>query len=173
VEMVNFTLEDATKKLRPIMRAVKANIERDGYLHPVAFILSTRNPDTGAFHEGVALSVISVKGDFGQENRDQFTEQVRSFALASGALAVAFISEAWSLQKTKLSAADKQLLALEGVEGHPDRQEVVVVTLEHLRGFRSWKAPLARVEGDVRLGRFVAQPKLRQTKVAQFLPERK
>ena len=141
-----------------LMRGVKQNIERDGSLSPVAFVVATRDPQTGAPYSGTELHVLSLESIMTKEAETTLAEQVRAYASAAGAVTVAVATESWSLRKKRLTEEDREILAREGVAGHPDREEHATFVMEHVSGTRVWAACIRRGADDsVKLEPFILQ----------------
>jgi hypothetical protein len=155
-----------------MLGAARKNIERDGHLNPVAFLLANIHPQTGERFEEAQPVVI---GGLPMDRKDELVEGLRDLCRATDASGLILITEAWSL---KVSGGQDEQEAMKGYAGrlseHPLRREIVHATMEHRKaGTAVWVAEIHRTpDGEFeRLGEFERAAEEVTGRFAGLLPQ--
>lgn len=154
------SLEGQKLTVRGLLPLVKMNMERDGGLVPVAFLFGMVDPQSGQALPEVSMQIIALAGEMSEGAKDDFSEALRSRCRESQAVGVAFVCEAWSLD-ISASQKDETATALRTgrLSGHPDRKEIVIISLENREGKVTWVASVLRAPDDQpTLGEWVEAP---------------
>jgi hypothetical protein len=153
------TLAGASIVMEQVMALARANFERDRELIPVAFVFATFDPVRRKHHPPTVFVVGAKGGIFhNTEEKDAFDRELRRLVREHRALAVGLVAEAWSVRSAQLSVEQQAHAEKHGLKDHPDRIEIVTITLEHTEGHRQWEAVISRPESDPdhpTLGEFV------------------
>lgn len=153
------TLAGASTVMEQVMALARVNFERDRELIPVAFVFGTFDPVRRKSHPPTVF-VVSAKGGVlhNTEEKTAFDRELRRITREHRAVAVGLVAEAWSVRCAQLSPEQEKHAEDHGLSDHPDRIEIVTVTLEHTEGHRQWEAIITRPEHDPdhpTLGEFV------------------
>ena len=120
---------------------------KDGEYSPRTYLFGTRAVGTG----NAAKSVFLIPAVWaGEQEKAAYAAVVRKLAHATGAVGVIFVAESWTVRTRELDleSARKVIGAIGGVSKHPEREEVILFTCEHVRfGASVWTAPIVRTEG--------------------------
>ncbi len=145
-----------------------------GGLGAFLVLLMTRNPETGLLlpNSPVAtpVSALSVHADpdtgrpvtgtnpfSSPEAKAAFSVGIRQLAARSDSVGILFAHEAWLVTATPGGAIDLSVAP----SAHPQRQEVVLLSLQHHGGSALWQAPILRNvpdDGHPSLGAFTEIP---------------
>ena len=150
-----------------------------GRVELLAALLGTRHPETRQLLDEPQLFVIAPDEPAESiEKKDLFAVAVRSAARALGATTVALVMEAWMVQpeaiNEPLNRAKIDALLDMAPSEHPDRVEIVTVTVETKNGTTAYTAPIERdADGKGRLLPFTCLGKQgrMEGRLSRFLPE--
>lgn len=165
------TREEAERIIVGLLQRARANFERDGDLVSVAFILAARAPD-GRVLDPPGLVIMPTPWA-NVEEKDRYVAKIAELAEQTKAIGVFFLNEAWwkVVGPGEAGARAVRRAARRGVEREPERQEVIVLSAEHLawKGVRMWKADITRDEtGAPTLGPFAELPEMSETTGRMF-----
>jgi len=124
-------------------------------------LFMTHDPKTGLIFPNSPIAnhvnAFPVVGDSDRENPPVYTDPfdspetkkafclgVRHLAAHSGSVGILLAHEAWLILGTPNAPIDPSVAPSE----HPDRQEVVLLTLQHHSGTALWQAPILRNSPD-------------------------
>lgn len=158
-------VEDIAQGVRDRARRI---LERDGYHQSIAVILS-RGPNGG-----LAPTAVSPKTRLsGEEAKDGFVTAIRRIIQAHDTVAVITISEAWTLRGK--AAAEWLDNATSGpIKAHPDRVEILGVTIEERSKTTAWRAVILRdggPDGPPHLGPWTQLDGVLAGRFCEFLKE--
>ena len=148
--------DDALKFLETILPMVTLNIENDGFLTPVAFLLVRVSPETGKRLEKPVMSICPLPW----KNRAEklyMQDQLRDVARRLDAELVLLVTEAWyaeGLTPQQQQEAEAHIEEHGSLAGFPNIRERVVARLEYGTGAEFWEAEIERVDKRVRLAPF-------------------
>lgn len=126
-----------------LLRECAANLEKDGYLAPVCFLVKRQD-------EGFALDVMAL--DFkDDESKERSITVVRIHGMQQKCAAALFVSESWTVEQRGEEAVEA--VKKDGYQGvppseHPDRKEVVIARLEVMGESHMASAPITRDADD-------------------------
>lgn len=120
-----------------VVLGARENFARDGVVHAWTFILATRDPDnvTRTFPEP---GLVAVPTNMLMDNRDLLREVQQRLCEELGAVALAFVTEAW---RTRL---DSSKVYEDIAEARKHRKEIIQVYLETREGNVLWTIPITR-----------------------------
>lgn len=100
--------------------AMRENVERDGELSPVAFVIARRDPRTGDALEHAVPAIVTLAPLMAQtQNKDDVAESLSRFAKACDAHAIIIGLEAW--QKTLMGQRIGEVISCSvEVRGQPE-----------------------------------------------------
>ena len=111
-----------------LLQLMKRNVERDGHLAPVAFVIATHDPETGRPLDGPRTILLAL--DFSTAlAKEESVLEVRDAAKRSQALMV-------------LTGAQCSTAMVGPSVPAGERSEAILLMLEHRRGHCSWLAPI-------------------------------
>lgn len=179
------TLTGARAFADEAMRFLTQQFTDTGRLGCFLVLFMTRNPETGLLLPNspiaarVAAASIGTDPDTGipvmgtdpfcsPEAKAAFSLGVRQLAAKSDSVGLLLAHEAWLVLSTpKLAALDASIAP----SAHPNRQEVVLLTLQHHDGSALWQAPILRNmpdDGRPSLGPFEEIPLRGASGTGQF-----
>lgn len=156
-----------------------------GHLGCCLILLMTRDPDTGLLlpNSPVATRVAALPAEIDSQTgrptalgtdpfcspaaKSAFSIVIRQLAARSDSVGLLLAYEAWLVTGTPYTPVDTSIAP----SAHPDRQEVVLLTLQHQGGSALWQAPILRNipdDGRPSLGAFVELPLQGLTGAGQF-----
>lgn len=116
---------------------VRQNLERDGHLAPVVFVIRTDKRE---------IDVVS--GSMGStKEKDYIAEAVRQRARRMQADAICLVTEAWSLPPEDAPHAQKICEQYGSLSSYPGRIEIVAISIETTDGVWMAQAPITRTQG--------------------------
>ncbi|MCP4242362.1 MAG: hypothetical protein GY772_17545 [bacterium] len=136
-------------------RVARRLYEDQGHLDMLGACVATQNPEGGFLDEEVVMVILPETPE--ELEKEVFAEQLRALAGACAATMVALVAEAWTVRlpvgpTAAREALEKGDLGIAPSE-HPDREEVVMITVEGRDGVTLHFAPVIRdASRDPRLG---------------------
>lgn len=131
---------------------IKRNIEKDGYLVPVSFVLATKDPRTGKELPTLSPIVVAPETLGSDDDKDFYVSGLKKVIQKSGAVGVVIVQESWTLSAGGVDPTELRTYLDSGkrIADHPRREEVVMILVEHskiLHGI-SYFAKIARDSND-------------------------
>lgn len=178
------TLTGARALATEAMRFLTQQFTEAGRLGCFLVLFMTRHPETGLLFPNspiatrVAAASIGTDPDTGipvmsadpfcsPEAKAAFSLGVRQLAAKSDSVGLLLAHEAWLVVTTPSASLDPSIMP----SAHPDRQEVVLLTLQHHGGSALWQAPILRNmpdDGRPSLGPFEEIPLRGASGTGQF-----
>ena len=126
---MSFDLEEFR---REVLAHVRAAIEADGDIRPVAFLALVSDEHGRPLPHFQIQAIVKADGFGDEADKDVFVALIRRAAAGSGAVAAAFASTAWAVRLPKAAAEDTRREACRhgSIEAHPERVEIALVVLE-------------------------------------------
>lgn len=148
--------DQALDFMRPMLPLVAHNIEKDGHLLAVAFLLVQVSPETGQQLSTPRLSITPLPWE-NQADKRAMMLQLRCVAKRFNACLAMLVTEAWyveGLEPSEVQEADAYVREHGSLQGYPGVEERVIVRLEYTGGAESWKAKIRRSAEGVRVDPF-------------------
>jgi hypothetical protein len=148
--------DEALKFLNIMLPMISLNMERDGHLMPVAFMLVSLSPETGERLPQPSLSITPLPWK-SQEEKLYMQDQLKLVAQRYEAVLVILATEAWyadGLPPEKVKEADAYVEEHGSLEHFPGVGERIIVRLEYSTTAEFWEANIERVEGHVHVDAF-------------------
>lgn len=144
------TKDGAERWVSWVLKRVAQNLERDGTLKPIAFLIITRNPQTGEVGEPDVVMVVPQHFE-DEKDKDAFADVLHTVARRGAAIGYLFASEAW-VAVGEANETIEDVFKYGSLEKHPKSREVVVVGVEHQAlGKRMYMGNILRLKKRVRL----------------------
>lgn len=131
-------------------KRIRANFEKDGFLAPVAFIIS---------YDGT-IGMIGCPGFSCPEHKEIFLKAIKEDAFSNKAVGVMFASESWQVKMNieKKHEIEKAYADAGGDFGKcPDKKEVIFIIEEYLDATYTTSYPIIRNDGKVSLGESITK----------------
>jgi hypothetical protein len=168
------TLTGARAFAHDFLSFLTQQFNETGSLGAFLVLLMTRNPDTGLLLPNspvpTPVSALSVQADpdtgrpvmgadpfCSSESKAAFSLGIRQLVARSDSVGILFAHEAWMVTATPGESVDTSVAP----SAHPQRQEVVLLSLQHQSGSAMWQAPVLRNmpdDGHPSLGAFTEIP---------------
>lgn len=168
------TLTGARAFANDFLSFLTQQFNESGSLGAFLVLLMTRNPETGMLLPNspvpTPVSACSVQADpdtgrpaigpdpfSSPEAKASLSVGIRQLAARSDSVGILFAHEAWMVTGTPGGAVDLSVAP----SAHPQRQEVVLLSLQHQSGSAMWQAPILRNmpdDGHPSLGSFAEIP---------------
>jgi hypothetical protein len=148
--------EQALDFMRPMLPAVAHNIEKDGHMLAVAFLLVRVSPETGEPLLAPKMLITPLPWE-NQADKQAMMLQLRSMAKRFDACLAMLVTEAWyveGLNDDERKSAEAHIRKYGSLQDFPDVQERIIVHLEHSDGAESWEATIRRSDEGVRVDPF-------------------
>lgn len=132
-----------------VLPGAVSRFERDDEVIPTSFVFATHGKDTER-----AGNVVVLVASHAGEDKDEMRATQGHLVDRFGAVGIALLCEAWVVWSEPSDGTffDCSVSPSE----HPDRHEVLMVTLWHRDGIYTWQAPILRSSDQPpRLGDFV------------------
>lgn len=126
------TAEGMKSFVEELLPIAKGNLERDGHLVPLAFLIVTKHPKTGADLPSPVPLIVSPDRLANNREKDSFVEAIQRLVVEMKACGVIMIMESWTTPEGWGEEAFKTAISKYGsVSNMPDRREAICVTAEH------------------------------------------
>lgn len=140
--MSQFSFEQACELARSVVvSGAVANFAVHGEVRPISFIVGMRDPRSGAPLSTPALTIVSLHQVAHDKDAMRALQQAACDKLE--ALAHVYVTEGWGV-----ILKDEDGVYADPYEGraslseHPDREESVLISLEHEDGTGMWRLPI-------------------------------
>ena len=138
--MTDLSFEQTCRLAREvIIPGAIRNFTEHGEVVPASFVLGRRDPRTGKALDKLALAIVPLAGD-----KDAVRALQQRVCDRADAVAHIYVTEGWSVTLSDDAPFDDPYEGRETLEQHPDREEVILITLEHKDGGAMWKLPILR-----------------------------
>jgi hypothetical protein len=142
--------DTAQKFLRIMLPMVALNFERDGHVLPVAFLLTTKDADTGEMLAHPRLAIVPMPWGTTEE-RLCMLANLHELALRMGTVISLFVCEVWYAEAAENLLEVQAHLAQKGsLEGYPGCKERVSALLEYEDQAEVWNAEITRDPNTVK-----------------------
>lgn len=134
---------------RQIFAVAKIHIEKNGYFEPMAFLLDAeRRPSGEPIPGGHGLISTIISSMDSEEEKNEVSLLLQSTLAMTNADAIVFVSEAWMVRPSSKDPIPSIMPSQ-----HPDRYEVVMLSIEHrVVGAALYEAKIVRNGKKATLG---------------------